>query len=68
MITCFESILGGGLDIRLSQSASGRVFKVTYGLQQDQTRSYKEAALLLGAALMHRAACNGLLNNDAPND
>ena len=67
MRTCFETT-GAGYPIKLEQSKSGKVFKITYGAQIDTTRSYSEAAALLGQAIMHAAACDGLLDNEAPND
>jgi len=67
MRICFETTCAG-YPIKLEQSESGKVFKITYGQQIDTTRSYSEAARLLGGALMHAAACEGVLNNEAPND
>jgi hypothetical protein len=38
-------------------------FAVRYGKQVDADATYAEACALLGAALMHQAACGGLLDN-----
>jgi hypothetical protein len=67
MQICFQTKLAS-FPIKLEQSKSGKVFKITYGLQINTTWSYSEAAALLGQAIMHAAACEGLLDNEAPND
>ena len=59
MNVCFEYD-----NIKLSQSISGKIFKVTYGTQMDTTRSYADACVLLGQAILHNAACNNLLDNE----
>ena len=41
---------------------SKHVFRVTYGYQVDDHLTYAEAAAKLGQAIMHRAACDGLLD------
>jgi len=38
-------------------------FTVTYGLQIDTGLNYANAAAKLGEAIMHKAACNGTLDN-----
>lgn len=58
---CFEEVRGAW-PIRLTQTGIDR-FTVTYGLQVKKGLSYTEAALELGACLMHAAACDGVLDN-----
>ena len=61
MKTCFENKTGS-YPIKLEQKSSGS-FRVTYGMQVDDCLDYRAAALALGEALMHCAACDGLLDN-----
>jgi hypothetical protein len=64
MQTCFEIPESSAeYGIKLEQLNSGR-FRVTYGLQVKTGLTYSDAATELGAAIMHQAACNGLLDND----
>jgi hypothetical protein len=60
MTVCFE-INEKPWPIRLEQD--GGLFRVTYGYQVDDCLTYGEAASKLGQAIMHRAACDGLLDN-----
>ena len=62
MRVCFEDT-NGPWPIRLEQRGSKDCFCVTYGEQIDDWLSYGEAAAKLGQALMHRAACEGMLDN-----
>lgn len=55
--------------IRLEQYKDGQdLFRVTYGKQVDTHLTYEKAALKLGAAIMHDAACNGKLNVNDEDD
>jgi hypothetical protein len=58
---CFETE-AAGFPIRLEQTGVDR-FTVTYGKQIRRGLDYKRAALDLGAAIMHAAACEGKLDN-----
>jgi hypothetical protein len=49
--------------IRLEQHETEDLFCVTYGFQVDDGLTYSEAASKLGQALMHRAACDGMLES-----
>jgi len=51
-----------GSMIELKQQGKNR-FSVRYGKQIDILLTYDAAALALGAAIMHLAACNGVLDN-----
>ena len=70
MKLCYEMKGGPFTRIALEQSTNPRKiaadesFRVTYGMQVKNELSYNEAASELGACIMHRAACEGLLNND----
>jgi hypothetical protein len=67
MQTVFEQAGGPYTRIICEQSTSrARVrnetsFRVTYGQQVRDNLNYKQAAIELGAALLHQAACNGLV-------
>lgn len=51
--------------ITLEQSeGKNSYFRVTYGLQVDTTLSYSSACKKLGQAILHNAACEGLLNDN----
>lgn len=56
--------------ITLEQSESRRVilsghsFRVTYGRQVKDGLTYTDAALELGAAMMHAAQCEGLIKDE----
>lgn len=70
MKTVYE-ITKAGFPIRLEQSeakARGNLFRVTYGQQVRDSLSYREAAQELGGAIMHAAACEGLLDVHQPED
>lgn len=58
---CFATHIAG-FGITLSQKAKDR-FSVQYGSQLVQDIPYKEAALELGAAIMHALALEGKLVN-----
>jgi len=62
MRTCF-TFLDGAWPVKLEQFANGK-FRVTYGLQVNSGLSYSQAAMELGACLMHSAACEGDLDNN----
>lgn len=57
------SINLAGFDIVLSQKGKDN-FSVQYGKQLVERLPYTEAALELGAAIMHSLACEGKLNNE----
>ncbi len=61
MQTCFET-KSAGFDIRLEQDSKRR-FRVTYGKQVKRGLDYEQAAMELGTAIMHAAACEGLIDN-----
>ena len=61
MRLCFE-IDKKPWPIRLEQKGSEQLFRVTYGYQVDDDLTYGEAAARLGQAIMHRAACDGMLD------
>lgn len=63
-ITCFEH--KGEWDVKLEQT-SRTEFRVTYGLQIQEGLGYTAACSALGSAIMHSAACQGLLDNGAWN-
>jgi hypothetical protein len=63
MQTCFET-KSAGYPVKLEQSAGGK-FRVTYGQLVSPNLTYEEAANQLGACIMHAAACEGKLDNDA---
>ena len=52
--------------IRLEQHETEDLFCVTYGFQVDDGLTYSQAASKLGQALMHRAACDGMIVYEAP--
>lgn len=61
---CFETNINEAWVIRLSQTGKGvNRFSVQYGLQIKDGLNYEQAALELGACLMHEAACSGRLDN-----
>lgn len=62
MQVCFELDTPNGT-IKLEQKAD-KTFRVTYGLQAIEPLLYDQAALELGACIMHAKACEGLLNNE----
>ena len=74
MNTCYE--MKGDLysAIKLEQSANAKKirndesFRVSYGMQVRDGLSYRDAALELGSCIMHRAACDGDLNNETGED
>ena len=49
--------------IRLEQHETEDLFCLTYGFQVDDGLTYVQAASKLGFALMHRAACDGMLES-----
>lgn len=51
----------------LSQQGSNN-FTVTYGKQARAELNYEQAALELGACIMHALACDGKLDNSEPED
>lgn len=61
----FKAAPRGSQLIELRQQGRDR-FSVRYGLQLRERLTYGEAARELGAAIMHAAACNGLLDNREP--
>jgi hypothetical protein len=61
MTLCFE-IAEKPWPIRLEQRGSKNSFRVTYGFQVDDHLTYEQAAAKLGQAIMHRAACDGMLD------
>ncbi len=61
-IVCFESLAGPFGDIQLVQTGLDN-FTVKYGRQVKHDLNYSAAAQELGACLMHRAACDGQLDN-----
>ena len=62
MRTCF-TFMDGAWPIKLEQSPD-RKFRVSYGMQVKSGLSYSQAAMELGACLMHSAACEGDLDNN----
>ena len=70
MQTCFEIPGGPYARISLEQSTEARKiaadesFRVTYGMQVKDGLSYADAARELGECTMHRAACDGMLDNE----
>lgn len=61
--TCFESEPASPLArVILTQQGRDR-FTVTYGRQVKSGLTYAAAAAELGACIMHRAACEGTLDN-----
>ena len=54
--------------IRLEQHETEDLFCVTYGFQVDDGLTYSQAASKLGQALMHRAACDGMLDSFEEDD
>lgn len=54
--------LPGNFDITLAQNSAGK-FRVTYGLQVNNGLNYARAAQLLGEAILHALACDGMLDN-----
>lgn len=61
MRVCFE-IPEKPWPIRLEQRGSKDWFRVSYGFQVDDCLTYEQAAAKLGQAIMHRAACDGMLD------
>lgn len=53
--------------IELRQQGRDR-FSVRYGLQLKERLTYGEAALELGACIMHMRACDGALDNREPGE
>jgi len=53
--------------IELRQQGIDR-FSVRYGLQLKDKLTYGQAAMELGAAIMHMQACAGLLDNREPGE
>ena len=49
--------------VRLEQHETEDLFRVTYGYQVDDGLTYSQAASKLGQAIMHRAACDGMLES-----
>jgi len=60
MKICFSS--AENIPVTLLQKSKNR-FIVKYGQSVSGDLSYEEAAKELGASLMHRAACEGKLDN-----
>ena len=58
---CYQVTIAGS-DITLSQQGRNN-FSVEYGKQLAQMMPYNEAALELGACIMHALACDGKLDN-----
>ena len=63
MRVCFE-IDEKPWSIRLEQNETDGLFRVTYGYQVDDALTYVDAASKLGQAIMHRAACDGLIDDE----
>lgn len=61
---CFDYVMGY---ITLTQQGPNS-FTVTYGKQTNSELSYARAARLLGEALMHHLACEGILDNSEVDD
>jgi hypothetical protein len=59
---CWQETGSSTADITLHQAGVDR-FRVTYGSQVKSNLTYAEAALELGACIMHAAACSGTLDN-----
>jgi hypothetical protein len=59
---CFE-LTDAAFPIKLTQNKKTRLFTVIYGKQIQAPLSYERAAMALGAAIMHAAACDGKLDN-----
>ena len=57
-----KTVLELGL-VKLQQTGKDR-FTVVYFKQIKKGLNYHDAALELGACLMHQAACDGLLDNE----
>jgi len=53
--------------IQLVQTDLNR-FTTVYGKQVIEDLTYSQAAANLGSIIMHAAACDGLLNNEGPDD
>jgi hypothetical protein len=53
--------------IRLHQQGRNR-FIVTYGLEVKSSQTYADTCSHLGAAIMHRAACEDKLDNRMPGE
>jgi len=62
MRTNFEIPGGPYTQIKLQQHGRDS-FRVVYGQQVDDRLTYAQAAAKLGEAIMHKAACDGLLDN-----
>lgn len=58
---CWQLDLAG-YDIKLEQAGRDR-FIVTYGKQVSRELNYHDAALDLGASIMHALACESKLDN-----
>ena len=61
MQTCFETTIAE-MPITLEQAAN-KTFRVTYWKQIKSDLNYRDAALELGACIMHALACEGKLDN-----
>ncbi len=64
MRICYNNL---DYDIKLLQSGRDN-FTVVYGKQVKKKLNYGDAASELGAAIMHAAACDGILDNSDPRD
>lgn len=62
MRTC-HTIDGGPYSLIKLQQHGRDSFRVTYGQQVNDRLTYSEAAAELGAAIMHRLACESQLDN-----
>lgn len=61
MKTCIE-LKDVSFRVKLEQHGPDN-FRVTYGKQVTDGMNYRDAALELGACLMHALACDGKLDN-----
>lgn len=64
--TCFETVIAG-LPIKLTQQGRDK-FTVTYWKQVKKELSYSQAAMELGACIMHAEAINERLDNREPGE
>ena len=64
---CFIDAPQGPDMIELRQQGVDR-FSVRYGLELKTGLNYADAAAELGACIMHKAACDGALDNREPGE
>ena len=64
---CYQVTIGAGFDITLAQKDVDN-FSVQYGKQFTEKLTYTEAALELGACIMHALACEDKLDNRTKRD